>query len=100
MRSAKALAGLLGLFAAAPIVWDWVAAAWALARTGMDEEDLEEAQAELLRVNLLQRVEEPQKALRYRVHPLGERVFCSEARRAGRQWGFAARFCCGDDEIG
>ncbi len=74
-EAAKALAGLLGLFAAAPIVWDWVAAAWVQAQTGMDEEDLEEAQAELLRVNLLQRVEEPQKALRYRVHPLVREFF-------------------------
>ena len=69
-EEAKALAGLLGLFAATPIVWDWVAGAWEQAGTAMDEEDLEDAQVELLRVNLLQKVEEPQQALLYRVHPL------------------------------
>ena len=73
--AAKALAGLLGLFAAAPIVWDWVRTAWEQAGIALDEEDLEEAQAELLRVNLLQKVEEPQKALRYRVHPLVREFF-------------------------
>jgi len=92
-EAAKMLAGLLGLFAAAPIVWDWVAAAWAQAQTGMDEEDLEEAQAELLRVNLLQRVEEPQKALRYRVHPLVREFFAVKrgelAASEGLQLGFA-----------
>ena len=84
-EAAKALAGLLGLFAAAPIVWDWVMSAWALAGTAMDEEDLEEAQVELLRVNLLQTVEEPQKVLRYRVHPLVREFFCSEAGRASHE---------------
>ena len=72
---AKALAGLLGLFAAAPMDWEWVVAAWAQAGTAMDEEDLEEAQVELLQGNLLQQVEEPQTALRYRVHPLVREFF-------------------------
>ncbi|MGB3787450.1 MAG: tetratricopeptide repeat protein, partial [Phormidesmis sp.] len=92
-EAAKVLAGLLGLFAAAPIVWEWVAAAWAQAGTALDEEDLEEAQAELLRVNLLQRVEEPQKALRYRVHPLVREFFAVKrgeiAGDEGLQQGFA-----------
>ena len=74
-EAAKALAGLLGLFAAAPIVWDWVVAAWEQAGIALDEEDLEEAQVELLRVNLLQKVEEPQKELRYWVHPLVREFF-------------------------
>ena len=73
--AAKALAGLLGLFAAAPIVWNWVVAAWEQAGIALDEEDLEEAQVELLRVNLLKKVEEPQKELRYRVHPLIKEFF-------------------------
>ncbi|MGB3790993.1 MAG: tetratricopeptide repeat protein [Phormidesmis sp.] len=73
--AAKALAGLLGLFAAAPIVWNWVVAAWEQAGIALDEEDLEEAQVELLGVNLLQKVEEPQKELRYRVHPLVREFF-------------------------
>ena len=92
-EAAKVLAGLLGLFAAAPIVWEWVAAAWAQAGTALDEEDLEEAQAELLRVNLLQKVEEPQKALRYRVHPLVREFFAVKrgeiAGDEGLQRGFA-----------
>ncbi|MEM8503459.1 MAG: tetratricopeptide repeat protein [Cyanobacteria bacterium P01_D01_bin.1] len=92
-EAAKTLSGLLGLFAAAPIAWEWVAAAWAQAETAMDEEDLEEAQAELLRVNLLQKVEEPQKALRYRVHPLVREFFAVKrgeiADRESLQRGFA-----------
>ena len=74
-EAAKALAGLLGLFAAAPIVWNWVRTAWEQAGIALDEEDLEEAQVELLGVNLLQKVEEPQKELRYRVHPLVREFF-------------------------
>jgi tetratricopeptide (TPR) repeat protein len=95
---AKTLAGLLGLFAAAPIEWDWVRASVAkseaaLAKTGLvDEEALEEAQAELLGVNLLQ-VSERQGGLRYQVHPLVREFFAVKrgelAGADGLQRGFA-----------
>ncbi len=87
---AKTAAGLLGLFAAAPIDWVWVRQAneqtneqvseqtseqtdlqaeRSAGGATLDEEDLEEAQAELLRVNLLQTTR-AQTTLRYQVHPL------------------------------
>lgn len=51
MAAAKDLAGLIGSFAAAPIHWAWVTAAGE--RAGLDEEAMEDAQAELLRLCLL-----------------------------------------------
>ncbi|MGB3294123.1 MAG: tetratricopeptide repeat protein [Phormidesmis sp.] len=88
---AKTLAGLLGLFAAAPIDWEWVRQAGEQGQV-LDEEALEDAQAELLRVNLLQR-QETQNGPRYQVHPLVREFFAvkllelSEAE--GLQRGFA-----------
>ncbi|MFK8184657.1 MAG: tetratricopeptide repeat protein [Phormidesmis sp.] len=76
---AKTLAGLLGLFAAAPIDWAWVGQAMELTRYEqagevLDEEDLEEGQKELLDVNLLQ-IRDLQGARRYQVHPLVREFF-------------------------
>ncbi len=71
---AKTLAGLLGLFAAAPIEWDWVQRTSEQGQAVLDEEALEDAQAELLRVNLLQR-QETQNGPRYQVHPLVREFF-------------------------
>ena len=102
---AKTLAGLLGLFAAAPIDWAWVRQANDQANdqtdsqadrqagdAALDEEDLEEAQAELLRMNLLQ-VTGVQTALRYQVHPLVREFFAVKlgelAEAESLQLGFA-----------
>ncbi len=70
---AKMLAGLLGLFAAAPVAWEWVQRACEQAAV-LDEEALEDGQAALLRVNLLQK-QGVQGELRYQVHPLVRESF-------------------------
>ena len=89
-EEAKRLAGLLGLFAAAPMKWAWVQQAYEQAEAAFDEEVLEEAQAELLRVNLLQKIEGEG---RYRVHPLVREFFAVKlselAEAEALQLGFA-----------
>ena len=122
---AKTLAGLLGLFAAAPVDWIWVRRASEQMREAtrevelsssflwvkqvfdrvrgvhanrtsnikwLDEEALENAQAELLWVHLLQR-QETQTGLRYQVHLLVRELFAvklAELTNAeGLQQGFA-----------
>ena len=87
----KTLAGLLGLFADAPVEWGWVQQA-SEPRQVLDEEALEDAQAELLRVSLLQR-QQTQTGPRYGVHPLVREFFAVKLATLdaaeGLQRGFA-----------
>ena len=90
--AARKLAGLFGLFAAAPVKLEWVQAACERAGiAGLDEEGLEDAVVELRRMHLLQ--EKRQEGLRYQVHPLVREFFAvkranlSEAERL--PYGFA-----------
>lgn len=72
---AKVLAGLLGVFAAAPMDWAWVRLACEqMQAVGLDEEAWEDGQAELLRMNLLQK-QAAQDEFRYQVHPLVREFF-------------------------
>ena len=91
--AAKTLAGLLGLFAAAPIDWVWVQQANEQAGSAvLDEEDLEEARVELRQVNLLQ-MTGAQESVRYQVHPLVREFFAMKlgalAEAESLQRGFA-----------
>ncbi len=63
----KELGRLLSLFAPAPITWSWVETI----HSQVDEEDLEDWQAGLVELSLLQRVE----AGRYQLHPLIREFF-------------------------
>jgi tetratricopeptide (TPR) repeat protein len=89
---AKRLAGILGLFAAAPLEWTWVENALRLGLGKLEEEALEEAQAELLRVHLL-RVNRSEDQVLYQVHPLVREFFAVKlgglAEGLGLQQGFA-----------
>ncbi|MEM6451906.1 MAG: tetratricopeptide repeat protein, partial [Cyanobacteria bacterium P01_D01_bin.105] len=99
-EEAKRLAGLLGLFAAAPVKWDWVEQAWALAggeqaEAEMDEDALADGQAALLKVNLLAKAKEKEETgeRRYGVHPLVREFFAVKlaglAAAVALQQGFA-----------
>ncbi len=69
----------MGLFAAAPVDWAWVAGACEQMREAvLDEDALEDGQAELLRVSLLQVKGTPDR-LRYQVHPLVREFFAVKA---------------------
>ena len=89
---AKTLAGLLGLFAPAPINWDWVQQASEQGQEGLNEEALEDAQAELLQMHLLQ-MTGTQGERRYQVHPLVREFFMVKlaelSHAEGLQRGFA-----------
>jgi tetratricopeptide (TPR) repeat protein len=89
---AKRLAGGLGLFAAAPLEWDWMENALRLGLGELEEEALEGAQAELLRVHLL-RVNRLEDQVLYQVHPLVREFFAVKlgglAEMEGLQRGFA-----------
>jgi tetratricopeptide (TPR) repeat protein len=75
---AKLVAAALGLFAAAPIRWRWVEETLTGQEDeGWDEETLEDAQAELLRVHFLQ-VSGMGTATRYQVHPLVREFFAAK----------------------
>jgi tetratricopeptide (TPR) repeat protein len=75
---AKLVAAALGLFAAAPIVWRWVEETLTGQEDeGWDEETLEDAQAELLRVHFLQ-ASGTRTATRYQVHPLVREFFAAK----------------------
>ena len=71
---AKTVAGMLGLFAAAPFEWEWVQDCLQAGLGEVEEEILEAAQAELLRVHLLQVTRLPEQLL-YQVHPLVREFF-------------------------
>jgi hypothetical protein len=85
---AKTVAAALGLFAAAPVEWEWVVEVLALtplsqqeplaersqSQLAWEEEALEDAQVELLEVHLLQ-VSGTGAAARYQVHPLVREFF-------------------------
>ncbi|MFM2432611.1 MAG: hypothetical protein RLZZ511_3825, partial [Cyanobacteriota bacterium] len=64
---ARRLAGLFGLFAAAPVAWQWVQDCLA----EMEEEELETAQVELLQVHWLKRL----GTAEYGVHALVQEFF-------------------------
>ncbi|MFG3816918.1 tetratricopeptide repeat protein [Limnothrix redekei] len=72
-QEAQRLAVLLGCFGAAPVLWAWVQGCL----PNDDEEELEAARAELVRLSLLERLGDGQ----YGLHPLIREFFA--AQRAG-----------------
>ncbi len=76
--AAQRVAAALGLFAAAPVVWGWVEDTLkGLGNEDWDEETLEDAQTELLRVHFLQATGTG-TATRYEVHPLVREFFAAK----------------------